>query len=826
MSKKLNGIKGFVAVVLILTLLISLAPIVRAGVVKPSGIETKVGQPENAENFRFIVTGDNRPHGYGQPVKPFMKEIYKEVGLINPAFVINVGDVIHGYSTFFKDNKWDVEEQFLDYYSVANSIDVPVLLVTGNHDVVGKDASEVREELFGKSYYSFTYGNSHFVVLNSEVLEEGKTFNGDEGGFTAEEIDWFKNDMEEHKDTTHTFIFMHRPLYDLPEYPSHAPYEDHMDQRQAILDIINEYKPDIVFEGHQHLFNVSEHDGVTYIITGGAGAPFYAPPNENGFPHYLVINVNSEEVNYDVILSGLIKPIYDKPNDGRYSENSVTIYNYLPAQQLTIPFDGLHFIMPKADSYKISNVEYGVAEIKDTKDIGNNQIDVRVSFTFQPTKYNEYPWTKITLQAVDNVKYPEISDVDIKFSTNFGGWETTAKKFEKDEETYINNSALSLFSEFEDEFRRVKFTSNDTMLEMWLDTPYALLKDSTLLSTSEFPVSEFGGVFVPVKYAVEKVGGAYSEEDGTITISDIGMAKASGNLVVKSNIASRVFNLMYIVSRGDIKKGVKFGKSIALPVGKYTLSFPSIPSSLGLPGTEAEAPDNIEVEIKEGETRTIQADYKDVAPPEISKPIVMIKSNSFTITGAVSDFFSGVKSVKVNGQDAIIKAGTAFFATVPRTTEGKVDFNIVAEDNAGNKSEKTISVVCYKPRVLVLQIGKPYFTVNGKEEPLDTAPIVKDGRTILPIRAMVEALGGTVDWDATEKKVRINLKETTIELWIDNPKAKVNGVEKWIDDSNHDVKPLIINNRIMIPLMFVSENLGCSVDWDAATKTITIIYQG
>ena len=130
---------------------------------------------------------------------------------------------------------------------------------------------------------------------------------------------------------------------------------------------------------------------------------------------------------------------------------------------------------------------------------------------------------------------------------------------------------------------------------------------------------------------------------------------------------------------------------------------------------------------------------------------------------------------------------------------------------------------------IILQIGNPYMTVNGVSQEIDpgrgTKPIIKNARTIIPIRAIVEALGGTVEWDGTAKKVTITLKNTTIELWIGKSQAKVNVVLKWIDDTNHKVAPEIINSRTMLPLRFVTENLGCEVDWDSTTKTVTIVYK-
>ncbi len=63
-----------------------------------------------------------------------------------------------------------------------------------------------------------------------------------------------------------------------------------------------------------------------------------------------------------------------------------------------------------------------------------------------------------------------------------------------------------------------------------------------------------------------------------------------------------------------------------------------------------------------------------------------------------------------------------------------------------------------------------------------------------------------------------------IKLWIGKPIAKVNGVNTPIDSTNSKVVPEIINGRTYLPLRFISENLGASVDWDAKTQTITIYY--
>ncbi len=140
-----------------------------------------------------------------------------------------------------------------------------------------------------------------------------------------------------------------------------------------------------------------------------------------------------------------------------------------------------------------------------------------------------------------------------------------------------------------------------------------------------------------------------------------------------------------------------------------------------------------------------------------------------------------------------------------------------------DKVEKTV--------VITLKPDNPYMFVNGAKKEIDpgrgTKPVIipKWGRTVVPIRAVVEALGGTIGWDGAEKKVTVEFNERKIELRINNPKAKVNGKTKWIDMNNHNVKPIIVNSRTMLPLRFVAESLGCSVGWDSNTRTITITFK-
>ncbi len=115
--------------------------------------------------------------------------------------------------------------------------------------------------------------------------------------------------------------------------------------------------------------------------------------------------------------------------------------------------------------------------------------------------------------------------------------------------------------------------------------------------------------------------------------------------------------------------------------------------------------------------------------------------------------------------------------------------------------------------VLNLYLGKAAYKVNGQTESMDTIPILKDGRILLPVRYVALPLGATPVWDKLAQKVTITSGSTILELWVGNNTARLNGVEVEIDATNANIKPVIVPpGRTMLPLRFIGESLGCTVE--------------
>ncbi|MCD8214305.1 MAG: S-layer homology domain-containing protein [Clostridiales bacterium] len=119
-----------------------------------------------------------------------------------------------------------------------------------------------------------------------------------------------------------------------------------------------------------------------------------------------------------------------------------------------------------------------------------------------------------------------------------------------------------------------------------------------------------------------------------------------------------------------------------------------------------------------------------------------------------------------------------------------------------------------------MQIGNTEITVNGESQPIDengTTPVIIENRTLLPIRAFVEGIGGSIEWDEETKTVTINYNNDSIQLIIDSDTAYLNGEAQSLDS-----EPVIINGRTMLPIRFIAESFGFDVQWDEETQTITI----
>jgi len=212
------------------------------------------GSPDSdTGSFSFFVYGDTRtcPRRH--------RLVASEMALdpLDPAFIIHTGDLVESpVSPNWADFFWAIE---------PFSKSTPLVPALGNHE--RNDDSYYRAfELpagggdYGEQWYSFSYGPAKFIVLDS---------NADQIGLTdfMEERKWLEEELKDNTSPV-TVVVFHHPIYS-------SRYSTGIDKGLADSwgTLFEKYGVDLVFNGHVHSYERSVKNGVTYVVTGGGGAP-------------------------------------------------------------------------------------------------------------------------------------------------------------------------------------------------------------------------------------------------------------------------------------------------------------------------------------------------------------------------------------------------------------------------------------------------------------------------------------------------------------------------------------------------------------------------
>ncbi len=244
------------------------------------------------DSFRFVVFGDNRPSG-GVEQPDIFKQLLEHALSQNPDMVFDTGDVVYS-------GEW---EEYQELVKVISKVERPFFIAKGNHEVhIGKEGYGNFREFFGKDYYSFNFGNSHFIILDANQL-------GYKYRMPPEEVEWLEKDLGE-VNAEHIFVFIHQPIY---KY-AHGLEDPELEKR--LKSLMERANVDCVFQGHEHMLYSGEENGVRFFITGGAGAELDGQyPNETLAFHYVVVDVKGEKVSYRVVRPPVLEVFSDEYSD-------------------------------------------------------------------------------------------------------------------------------------------------------------------------------------------------------------------------------------------------------------------------------------------------------------------------------------------------------------------------------------------------------------------------------------------------------------------------------------------------------------------------------
>jgi len=274
--------------------------------------------------FHFVVVSD-RTGGHRPGV---WQDAMDKINLVQPAFVVSVGDLIEGYTRDRRQltREWDEIDRMIA------TLDAPFFYVPGNHDYSNEVMAQVWAERLGPSYYSFKYKGALFIVLNSALFDrEGIEGYGERGGDweaeQAAQLAWLDATLKANEDAAWTFLFMHRPYWkqtwvrpepdpatgERPALPATGPWKKHevRPREWAQVEQMLGRRPYTYLAGHEHVYDYEETKGVphqhriTLASTGGVSG--LRGEDYGEFDHFLWITMTQDgPVIANLLLDGIL----------------------------------------------------------------------------------------------------------------------------------------------------------------------------------------------------------------------------------------------------------------------------------------------------------------------------------------------------------------------------------------------------------------------------------------------------------------------------------------------------------------------------------------
>jgi len=230
----------------------------------------KIHSSTSSDHFSFAVMGDNK-----NSFKIFSK-ILKDIDNDHYIFAIDVGDLVY-----------DGEKaKYRIFYNIIKNERTPFLVAIGNHDI-REGGAENYFDIFGKFYYSFDYDNSLFIVLDD----------ANEKRIDAVQMKWLEGELQ--KSEQHKFVFLHVPPFDPRSGVDHSLSDK--ENAKEFMDLMEKYRPNIVFTSHIHAYFDEMKNGVNYIITGGTDSELWGTDPDHYFNHYIKVEVSGDKVSKEVI---------------------------------------------------------------------------------------------------------------------------------------------------------------------------------------------------------------------------------------------------------------------------------------------------------------------------------------------------------------------------------------------------------------------------------------------------------------------------------------------------------------------------------------------
>jgi hypothetical protein len=237
------------------------------------------------DDFQFAVVSDRTG---GHRARVFSRAV-AQLNLLQPEFVVSVGDLIEGYST----DRERIAREWREFQGYLSRLEMPFFYVPGNHDLANLTMNAVWKEKFGRSYYSFVYRGVLFLCLNSEDPPN------EDGKFSAAQREWLADTLKAHPRVRWTLVFLHKPVWIMRKLEDSGWLE---------VEKLLAGRNYTVFAGHVHRYQKFVRQGQNYYMLATTGGGSRLRGAEHGeFDHVVWVTMKKAgPVIANLLLDGIL----------------------------------------------------------------------------------------------------------------------------------------------------------------------------------------------------------------------------------------------------------------------------------------------------------------------------------------------------------------------------------------------------------------------------------------------------------------------------------------------------------------------------------------
>lgn len=217
--------------------------------------------PRKADDLRIALLCNTNPESPFGRLSPKVSATFDRIKKENPLFMVHLGNMIYGGHEWMGIKASDISGQFNEFFAASARARTILYTTRGALDGFNDSPEPYILHSGRQNYYSFNYGNCHFIVLDTSDPEPCHV--------SEKQLQWLTLDLKRYRDCPAIFVIAHHPL--LPPRAVRLAENGICADGGRVMALLSKYPVKAVISAGTAVNNNEYRDGVRHIIAGCGG---------------------------------------------------------------------------------------------------------------------------------------------------------------------------------------------------------------------------------------------------------------------------------------------------------------------------------------------------------------------------------------------------------------------------------------------------------------------------------------------------------------------------------------------------------------------------